>query len=123
MPFERVCPEGHRDPGLKDKLRAEMPGILNWALQGLARLHQQGGFTTFPRGPGFYFPWYKLLLVLGVYLAWVRTCWWVDRDARALRLPAQTWGPIVLGCGGVRQTPDPRLRPRRRPCRCVWPAP
>jgi putative DNA primase/helicase len=50
LPFERVCPEEERDPGLKAKLRGELPGVLNWALQGLARLHQQGGFTTFPRG-------------------------------------------------------------------------
>jgi putative DNA primase/helicase len=50
LPFERVCPEEKRDPDLKAKLRAELPGILNWALEGLARLHQQRGFSTFPRG-------------------------------------------------------------------------
>lgn len=36
---------GKEDPFLLDKLREELPGIFNWALQGLIRLAQQGGFT------------------------------------------------------------------------------
>jgi putative DNA primase/helicase len=36
---------GQEDTGLRDKLRAEISGINNWALQGLARLKRQGGFT------------------------------------------------------------------------------
>jgi putative DNA primase/helicase len=50
LPFDRVCPEGQRDPRLKERLRAELPGIAAWALQGLARLREQGGFTSCPRG-------------------------------------------------------------------------
>jgi putative DNA primase/helicase len=50
LPFERVCPIESRDPELKAKLRAELSGILRWALEGLARLCHQGGFTKF--GPG-----------------------------------------------------------------------
>lgn len=38
--------EGREDFQLKDKLRAELPGILNWALAGLARLNAQGRFTV-----------------------------------------------------------------------------
>jgi P4 family phage/plasmid primase-like protien len=34
-----------RDPGLQKKLLKELPGILNWALQGLKALHDQGNFT------------------------------------------------------------------------------
>src|SRR5262249_41812998 len=41
----------------------------------------------FPRGPGFYFNPVKFVLVLAVYLAWVRTCWWVDQDCRENGLP------------------------------------
>lgn len=35
-----------KDPHLKDKLTKEMPGIINWAMDGLHRLEQQGNFTT-----------------------------------------------------------------------------
>lgn len=35
IPFNVVIPEGERDPNLADKFKAELPGILNWAIQGL----------------------------------------------------------------------------------------
>jgi putative DNA primase/helicase len=37
---------GNEDPDLKPALHRELPGILNWALDGLARLEEQGRFTT-----------------------------------------------------------------------------
>ena len=36
---------GREDHGLKDRLTLELPGILNWALTGLARLRTRGSFT------------------------------------------------------------------------------
>jgi putative DNA primase/helicase len=36
---------GKEDTGLTEKLAAEMPGILNWALDGLARLQRNGRIT------------------------------------------------------------------------------
>jgi putative DNA primase/helicase len=36
---------GQEDPHLTDKLLAELPGILNWALVGYARLRQRGYFV------------------------------------------------------------------------------
>lgn len=36
---------GKEDWGLKDKLRAEAPGVCIWALEGLRRLREQGRFT------------------------------------------------------------------------------
>lgn len=33
-----------RDPKLKDRIKAEAPGILNWALEGLRRLRERGHF-------------------------------------------------------------------------------
>ncbi|MGW1559070.1 DNA primase family protein [Streptomyces sp. NPDC002144] len=39
---------GKEDTDLTDKLAAEMPGILNWALDGLARLERQGHITEPP---------------------------------------------------------------------------
>lgn len=39
---------GSEDHGLEVALRAELPGILNWALAGLERLTKQGRFTRPP---------------------------------------------------------------------------
>src|SRR5690606_40106778 len=36
---------GRENIRLTRELLEELPGILNWALDGLARLEQQGGFT------------------------------------------------------------------------------
>jgi putative DNA primase/helicase len=36
---------GKEDPGLMHELRAELPGILNWALEGLLRLRARGYFV------------------------------------------------------------------------------
>src|SRR6185312_7025553 len=39
------CFYGREDLGLLDRLLAELPGILNWSLAGLARLRKRGYFT------------------------------------------------------------------------------
>jgi len=51
VPVPDTVPRGERDPALDDKLQAELPGILNWALDGLQRLFKQGRFTA-DRDPG-----------------------------------------------------------------------
>jgi len=43
--FYREFRDGAEDRGLRRKLLDEIPGILNWALQGLRRLRKVGGFT------------------------------------------------------------------------------
>ena len=40
--------EGERDPDVKEYVKSEGAGILNWALEGLARLRERGGFE-FPK--------------------------------------------------------------------------
>lgn len=55
--------------------------------------------ALFPRGGGMYFHPAKLILVLLVYFAWLRTSWWVHRDCQAMKLPAEMWNPILLACG------------------------
>jgi type II secretory ATPase GspE/PulE/Tfp pilus assembly ATPase PilB-like protein len=55
--------------------------------------------TPFPRGGGLYFHPAKLVLLLVVYLAWLRTCWWVHSDCQAMKLSAETWNPVLLICG------------------------
>jgi len=51
VPVPDTVPRGERDPALDEKLQAELPGILNWALDGLQRLLKQGRFTA-DRDPG-----------------------------------------------------------------------
>jgi len=43
--FPRTVPRNERDPYLDEKLEAELSGILNWALDGLDRLREQGHFS------------------------------------------------------------------------------
>ncbi len=47
MPFEvRIRGTANDDKGRADKLKAELPGIFNWAVRGLKRLLAQGHFTN-----------------------------------------------------------------------------
>lgn len=46
IPFNRQFSEAEKDTGLIVKLQAELPGILNWALDGLKRLRANGRFTN-----------------------------------------------------------------------------
>ena len=45
VPFPETVPEEDRDKFLDQKLQDELPGILNWAIEGLQRLLGNGGFT------------------------------------------------------------------------------
>jgi P4 family phage/plasmid primase-like protien len=42
IPFTVVIPAGRQDRGLSTKLKAELPGILNWAVQGCLRWQADG---------------------------------------------------------------------------------
>lgn len=42
MPFGVVIPKAEQDRSLRDKLRAELPGILNWALEGCLEWQRVG---------------------------------------------------------------------------------
>jgi putative DNA primase/helicase len=48
LPFRVAIPDAEQDRQLAEKLRAEMPGILNWALAGRQRLHSQGSSPSLP---------------------------------------------------------------------------
>ena len=45
LPFDLCLAEDQQDRMLTEKIAHELPGILNWAIAGLRRLRQQGGFT------------------------------------------------------------------------------
>jgi P4 family phage/plasmid primase-like protien len=45
VPFPETVPEDKRDRHLDDKLQDELSGVLNWALEGLQRLTENGVFT------------------------------------------------------------------------------
>jgi putative DNA primase/helicase len=51
VPFPETIPKAERDKHLDDKLQNELPGVLNWAIEGLQRLMANGGFTG-DRSPG-----------------------------------------------------------------------
>ena len=42
VPFEVTIPTDQRDPNLPDKLRSELPGVLNWALHGYHQWRMRG---------------------------------------------------------------------------------
>jgi putative DNA primase/helicase len=42
IPFEVQIPEAERDPKLPEKLRQELPGILNWVIQGCLKWQKSG---------------------------------------------------------------------------------
>jgi phage/plasmid-associated DNA primase len=46
IPFRVRIPNDRQDAQLADKLKAELPGIFNWAVEGLRRLNQQDRFTN-----------------------------------------------------------------------------
>jgi putative DNA primase/helicase len=43
--FPDTIPRDERKERFEDELKAELPGILNWALEGYGRLMETGGFT------------------------------------------------------------------------------
>jgi len=50
--FPETVPEPERDKRLDEKLQNELPGILNWAIEGLQRLLGNGKFTG-DKSPGY----------------------------------------------------------------------
>lgn len=47
--FGESIPKEERDPQLSNKLSSELPGILNWALEGLRRVNERRGVIVVPQ--------------------------------------------------------------------------
>ncbi len=45
VPFDKVIHDEDQIKDLAEQLKHELPGILNWALDGLQKLNDAGGFT------------------------------------------------------------------------------
>ncbi|HEY7330745.1 MAG TPA: GspE/PulE family protein [Gemmataceae bacterium] len=56
---------------------------------------------SFTRGPGLYFHPAKLIFLVLLYFAWLRTCRWVSSDCHLMKMESDTWNPILLLCGVV----------------------
>lgn len=56
--------------------------------------------TGTDRGPGWYFAWYKFLLVIPLFLGWVKAADWINRDVQIIgektKMPVDVWNPIVV---------------------------
>lgn len=55
--------------------------------------------ASFPRGPGYYYDPYKLVVLAASFLGWVKLCAWVDLDAHRYRLDAIRWNGLLLAAG------------------------
>jgi len=110
---------GHEDPQLTEKLLAELPGILLWALQGWLRLRGRGYFVqpdsvreaiqeledlaspvgAFVRdccvvGPG------HRVWIDDLYREWRS---WCERDGRSVMTTKQTFGrDLMAACAGLK---------------------
>ena len=51
---------------------------------------------AFDRGPGGYLSLVKLGLLIGIYLLWVKTTDWVNKDCQSLRQPYSVWNTAVF---------------------------
>jgi general secretion pathway protein E len=74
-------------------------GLLTVSLAWLLLPGLVFGVDRFPRGTGYYFSIPKLLATFAFYLIWMRTCWWVDADARHQRLPVRWWNAGMFAVG------------------------
>lgn len=60
IPFDNVIPEKKQDPDLEETLKAEVQGIISWALEGAKRLYEKKGYFTAPESSIEILKQYKL---------------------------------------------------------------
>ncbi len=58
-----------------------------------------GDVTKYKPGPGGYFAWWKLLLIVAVFIFWVRMADWVNRDSmkigERMDMQPEFWNPMI----------------------------
>ena len=50
---------------------------------------------------GFYFHWFMLIYLVGLFVVWVWTASWIDTDANELKVQPQLWNSIILLTGAA----------------------
>jgi len=92
VPFTVTIPKAEQDPGLPEKLEAEMPGILAWAVRGCLGWKAEG--LGEPKEVTRATDAYRA--EQDVLAAFIEECCWVDRNAqvkfRDLYEAYQAWG-------------------------------
>ncbi|MCH9653489.1 MAG: GspE/PulE family protein [Planctomycetes bacterium] len=61
----------------------------------------RGNDPRFTNSQGFYFHFWKLLLVILLFILWSKTSYWVDDDSRGLKSDTAFWSSTVLIAGGL----------------------
>jgi putative DNA primase/helicase len=93
---------GKEDRMLEPEIRAELPGILNWALDGLERLDQQGEFT---RPAGAEDAYRALVDLASPVQAFIRDCCIVEPDLQvSIRDLYRAWKGWAEGNGHTRKS-------------------
>ncbi len=57
--------------------------------------------AQFPRGEGFYFSIFKLVLFVGLFFFWIWICNWVNKDTDEVSLPRELWNTVLFGTGVI----------------------
>ncbi len=78
-------------------LRLVLLAAALWTISAAPLLAADAAADADWRGPGGYCSWVKLLAFWLVFLAWVRSADWINRDGQAMKLDLLRWNPIVFG--------------------------
>ena len=119
---------GKEDTGLTDRLLDELPGILNWAIEGWQRLHQRGHFliptsvkdvvqeiedlsspvSAFVRDECIVGPGHRVLVDV-LYDVWRR---WCEQEGRQIVTTKQTFGrDLAAAVAGVTRRRGTAMQP------------
>ncbi len=61
----------------------------------------RGSYFDRPDLAGYYFSYFKLFYLVGLFLVWVWTAKWIDEDAGSLKVRQELWNGVVLAVGVV----------------------
>jgi len=67
--------------------------------RGVATMQPDGSVVPRPEISGFYFSWFGLFCLLGLFTLWVWTAGWIDDDSGRLKVRQEFWNSTVLLVG------------------------
>lgn len=100
VPFNVTITEEERDPALPEKLRAELPGILNWAFKGCLEWQELGGLCP-PEEVTLANQHYRM--EMDSVAQFIDDC--CERRAGAWVANSDLYNKYVQWCGGAGETP------------------